>query len=76
ITEDSDIIFLKPGYPFFIRDSLIYNYGGSTNNLYIPYKYVKEILEAAYNNKYYFGYNRIIYNLKGVFFTNKIQLIK
>ncbi|KAL0474813.1 hypothetical protein QR685DRAFT_432026, partial [Neurospora intermedia] len=50
--EDRIIVFSKAGYPFFIKDR-----GITINNLYIPYKFIKEVLEAAYNKKYYFGYN-------------------
>ncbi|KAK1836301.1 hypothetical protein QBC39DRAFT_248664, partial [Podospora conica] len=49
---------------FEIEDKLLYIVDiKGKKKLYIPASYVKQILEDAYNRKYYFGVNRILYDL-------------
>ncbi|KAK1774019.1 hypothetical protein QBC45DRAFT_455067 [Copromyces sp. CBS 386.78] len=61
VSEDGDIVFSKAGYPFFMRDRLIYNQqADGTKNLCIPYKFVKDVLEAAHDDKHHFGRNCMI----------------
>ncbi|KAK3946942.1 hypothetical protein QBC32DRAFT_172681, partial [Pseudoneurospora amorphoporcata] len=80
VSEDGDIVFSKAGYPFFMRDGLIYNQqveaGGHTNSLCVPYKFVKDVLETAHDDKHHFGRNRMMHDLKGVSFPNKTRLVK
>ena len=76
-TEDGDIVFFKAGYPFFMRNGLIYNQqADGTKNLCIPHKFVKDVLETAHDDKHHFGRNRMMYDLKGVSFPNKTRLVR
>ena len=45
--------------------------------LYIPRgEVLKRILAATYNEKYYFGEERILYNLQGLSISNKTYIVK
>ena len=57
---------LKQGVPFELINRLLYHIGPRpdyTRHLCIPYTKVQEILEMAYDQKYYFGVKHILYDL-------------
>ena len=62
--KDSALL-CRPGLPFVIIDSLLYNIrANNIYTLYIPYSEVlKHILAATYDEKYYFGEEHILYDL-------------
>ncbi|EGO51883.1 hypothetical protein NEUTE1DRAFT_51751, partial [Neurospora tetrasperma FGSC 2508] len=75
--EDGKECFVRRGVPFVLYNKLLYNiYPNRIRSLYIPKQIVKNILEITYNNKYYFGRNRILYNLRNVIIFNKIRLVR
>ena len=45
--------------------------------LYVPYgEVLKRILAATYDEKYYFGKERILYDLQGLSISNKTYIVK
>ena len=68
----------RPGLPFVIIDGLLYNIrANGTRVLYIPYSEVlKRILAVTYNKKYYFGEERMLYDLRGLSISNKTYIVK
>ncbi|KHE79303.1 hypothetical protein GE21DRAFT_1221273, partial [Neurospora crassa] len=62
------------GYPFKIINELLYNINltNKIRRLYILKGIVATILNTAYNEKYYFGRDRILYNLKNYIIVRKI----
>ena len=66
------IIVLKPSYPFYLVNSLLYNYNiNKKERLIIPKIIVFTILREAYNNKYYFLKDYIVKVLDRVYFFKK-----
>ena len=59
-------------------DGLLYNIrANGIYALYIPYSEVlKCILAITYDEKYYFGEERILYNLQGLSISNKTYIVK
>ena len=74
--EDDGVIF-RAGYPFGIVDNLLYNVAvDGSRTLYVLYAIIKTVLELAYDEKYYFGRDRILYDLRGLLIYNKTRLVK
>lgn len=60
-------VFSKHGCPFEYINSLLYNIRpDGTRSLYIPRPLVKQLLALAYNEKHYFGRDKMLYNLRGL----------
>ncbi|KAK1781607.1 hypothetical protein QBC45DRAFT_320870, partial [Copromyces sp. CBS 386.78] len=77
LIKDNKTIF-RTKYPFLINiDGFIYNISGkNTKNFYIPKTYVQEILAIIYDKKYYFGKDRILYDLRRLTINKKTYLVK
>ena len=67
-----------PRLPFVIIDGLLYNIrANGIYALYVPYgEVLKYILATTYNEKYYFGEECILYNLRGLSISNKTYVVK
>ena len=59
-------------------DGLLYNIrADGIRALYIPCSEVlKHVLAITYNEKYYFGEERMLYNLRGLSISNKTYIVK
>ena len=77
ITSKNTGFFLKLGLLFVLINKLLYNIRADRiYSLYILYGQIKAIFEAAYNKKFYFGCNYMLYNLKSLAIYKKISEIK
>ena len=59
-------------------NGLLYNIrADGIHVLYVPRgEVLKYILAATYDEKYYFGEERILYNLRGLSISNKTYIVK
>lgn len=75
-TEDGSVLSYI-GYSFVIVDDLLYNVSADgSRTLYVPYVIVKTVLEIVYDEKYYFGRERILYDLRGLSIYDKTRAVK
>lgn len=69
------VLGIEDGVKFLFEASngLIFNIKvDGIRRLYILYNLVKRFLEEVYDNKYYFGRHKMLYELKLVIFLNKM----
>ena len=76
-TKDSALL-RRPRLLFVIIDGLLYNIrANGIYTLYIPYSEVlKHILAITYDEKHYFGKERILYDLQGLSISNRTYIVK
>ncbi|KAK3939717.1 hypothetical protein QBC46DRAFT_262605, partial [Diplogelasinospora grovesii] len=72
VTSENTSILSRPRYSFIIINGLLYNIRlNGTYNLYVPYLEIKLILSVAYDNKYYFKKDYILYELRKLLINKK-----
>ena len=68
----------RPGLLFVMIDGLLYNIrADSIYALYVPRgEVLKRVLAATYDEKYYFGEERMLYDLYSLSISNKTYVVK
>ena len=77
LTNENNSSFFRAGYPFIIINNLLYNIAANgTRSLYVPYAIIKSVLVSAYDEKHYFGRERIFYDLRRLVIYKKLYEVK